>query len=69
MNLLSSLTWKEIMAFVGSVIAIAIGILDLWKFDKLSTTTDLLLIAAGLAALGISVAFANGSSVTPNVMK
>lgn len=52
-------------AWIGGAIAIGIGAIDLWRFDKLGTTADTMLLIAGLAAFGVSVAVAATSSATP----
>jgi len=50
---------------VAALVAIAIGVVDLWAFRRIASGLDLTLILDGLAAMGLNAAFNMGRSQTP----
>lgn len=55
----------HVSGWIGGALSAGIGCADLWKFHAVASTTDLLFIAAGLAAFGVTVAY----SVVPSSAK
>jgi len=47
---------------LGALIAVAIGVIDLWGFHRLQVDADLALIVAALGAMGLRVSFMAGRS-------
>jgi hypothetical protein len=52
-----------VWAHVAALIAIAIGLTDLWGFHRLQVEIDLGIILAALGAMGLKVAFNAGRSL------
>ena len=50
---------------VAALVAIAIGVVDLWAFRRIPEGVDLTLILDGLAAMGLNATFKMGRSRAP----
>jgi len=52
MKLLTDNLWPHL----GAVVAVAIGLVDVWHFHTFGTTADQIFIIGGLAAFGVNLA-------------
>lgn len=46
--------------WIGGVLAIAVAGLDLFVFHRLATDTDVIILAGGFGAFGVSIGYAVG---------
>jgi len=57
---LSDAIIQDLWVHLAAIIAVSVGLIDLWLFHQLSHDTELLLIVGGFAGMGLKIV--NGSA-------